>query len=112
MKKALAEMSKPSRWIGRFCVLLLAQIVGSFVATSLVAGLTRTAVLLAVVPLITTLLCTTGLFRAKFSILIVVAGTIATFASIHLLRISIDSSWFVGPLPPDAVLRTGESISV
>ena len=97
-------MPKPSHWISRFFVLLLTQIVGSFVATSPVTGLTRTAVLLVVVPLITTLLCTTAIFRAKFSILIVVVGTIATFASIHLLRMSIDSSWFVGPLPPDAVL--------
>ena len=98
------EMPKPSRWISRFFALLLTQTVGSFVATSLVTGLNRTAVLLVVVPLITALLCTTAYFRAKHSILIVVAGTIATFASIHLLRMSIDAIWFVGPLPPDAVL--------
>ena len=93
-----------SHWTGRFFAVVVAQTVGGLVATSLVTGVTRTAVLLVVVPLISMLLCTTALFRAKHSMLAVVAGTIATFAGIHLLRTSIDASWFVGPVPANSVL--------
>ena len=99
-------------WIGRFVALILGQLAGSLVATSLVTGLTRTAVFLVVLPLITTLLCTTDYFRSKGSILTVVVGTLATFGSIHVLRMYVDSSWLVGPLPRDAVLTVYAAITI
>ena len=99
-------------WIGRFLALFFWQLAGSLFATSLVTGLTRTAVLLVGLPMITTLLCTTDYFRSKGSILTVVAGTLAAFACIHVLRMCIDTSWFVGPLPLDAVLTVYAAIAI
>jgi hypothetical protein len=83
-----------------------------FAFTSLVFGLTRTAVFLVVLPLITTLLCTTDYFRLKGSIFTVVGGTLATFGSIHVLRMYVDAGWFVGPLPRDAVLTVYAAITI
>lgn len=94
-------MLKLRRWQDRFLAFWLVQSFVTLVATSLAAGFTRTAVLVVVVPLIAMLLCTAAPFRSKYSMLIVVAGTLATFATIHLLRWSIDPAWFVGSLPDD-----------
>lgn len=105
-------MTNKTFWIGRFVAMFLGQLAGSLVATSLVTGLTRTAVLMVVFPLITTLLCTTDYFRLKCSIFTVVGGTLATFCSIHLLRMYVDSSWFVGPLPRDAVLTVYAAVTI
>jgi hypothetical protein len=76
------KITKHSPWISKFLFLFLAQTAGSFVFTSIVTGLTRTAVFLVVLPLITTMLCTADCFRSKGSILSIIAGTLATFASI------------------------------
>jgi hypothetical protein len=98
------EMRRSIHWIARFIVLVLAQTLGSLAVTSLVAGIDRTAVFLGVVPLITTLLCTSAGFRSKQGFLVVALATMATFGIIHLLRKSIDASWFAGPMPADVAL--------
>ena len=105
-------MPGPLRWTSQLFAVFIAQTVGGFFATSLVTGLTRTAVLLVVVPLITTLLCTTSLFRTKYSIFTVIAATMAAFTSVHLLRTGIDANWFIGSLPLDAVLTSYGIISI
>lgn len=106
------KMTRHLPWVSQLLFLFLVQTAGSFIFTSLVSGLTRTAVLLVVLPMITTLLCTTDYFRSKGSILTVVAGTLAAFACIHVLRMCIDTSWFVGPLPLDAVLTVYAAITI
>ncbi|MBI3865035.1 MAG: hypothetical protein HY290_24435 [Planctomycetia bacterium] len=83
------EMPQPSYWIQHFFALVLAQTVGGFVATSLVSGLTRSAVLLVVIPLISMLLCAAAYFRSRYSIVVVVIGTMS-FAAAGRFAISID----------------------
>lgn len=85
-------------------VICLAQLLGSFVATSQVTGLTRTAVLLVVFPLITTLFYTAGVFRSRYSIIIVATATVTTFACIRVSRQYINTTWFIGVLPADLEL--------
>lgn len=100
----LLEMPQPSHRINRLCAVVLAQTMGSFAATSMVSGLDRTVVFLAIVPLITVLLCTTAPFRAKSSFSVLAAGSVASFAGIYWLRRSVDASWFAGPVPADVEL--------
>ena len=98
---ATLPSQKPLHWLYRFLAILVAQTVGSFLATSLVTGFNRAAVLLVVFPLTSMLVCATDRFRSRYNILIVVAATVATLATIHLLRNSFDLTWFVGPCPPE-----------
>ena len=92
---------KPLHWLYRFLAILVAQAVVSFLATSLVGGFNRAAVLLVVFPLTTMLVCATDRFRSRYNIQIVIAATVAALATIHLLRNCFDLTWFVGPCPPE-----------
>jgi hypothetical protein len=93
-----------SHWLRQFLAIYLAQMVGSFAATSFVNSSNQAIVLLVAFPLITALLCTAPWFRTKYAIVAVVAATFASVATIHGLRKAFDSTWFFGPCPSELEL--------
>ena len=54
-----------------FSATFVSQLLGSLIATSFVSGFNRTAVFLAIVPLISMLVCTIDRFRSRYRILFV-----------------------------------------
>src|SRR5262249_2848864 len=99
-----APTSRRTPWLLQVFAIVLAQIVGSALATSLAVRSVQATVFLVVLPLITMLLCATDRFRSRHSIVAVVGATLATLATIHVLRHSFSSTWFFGPCPPEMEL--------
>src|SRR5689334_23136144 len=91
----------PWHWLLQVLAIGLAQILGSALVSSLVVRSVQAPVFLVAFPLITMLLCATDSFRCRNSIIAVVAATLATLTTIHVLRYSFSSTWFFGPCPPE-----------